>query len=84
MGTNGASGCRTNYMGSTTSRVIKSSTIPVIAVKEKKSVHLSLIHIVMPIDLTKTSRQKIDWAVKLGKQYTILLSILSWNWTMMS
>ncbi len=74
MGTNGASAVE-KFMGSTTSRVIKSSKIPVIAVK-KEVRSPKFDHIVMPIDLTKTSRQKIDWAVKLGKQYDSTIHII--------
>jgi nucleotide-binding universal stress UspA family protein len=51
------------FTGSTTSRVIKSSEIPVIAVKEKRT-EPKFDKIVLPLDLTRTSKQKIDWAVK--------------------
>ena len=46
MGTNGANGIE-QFTGSTTSRVIKSSEIPVIAVKEKE-LNLSLIRLYSP------------------------------------
>ncbi|PCJ67375.1 MAG: hypothetical protein COA58_03380 [Bacteroidetes bacterium] len=74
MGTNGANGIE-QFTGSTTTRVIKSSTIPVIAVKEKQ-ISPKFDKIVLPIDLTKTSRQKIDWAVKLGKKYNSTVHII--------
>jgi len=74
MGTNGANGIE-QFTGSTTSRVIKSSTIPVIAVKEKKT-EPRFDKIVLPIDLTKTSKQKIDWAVKMGIKYNSTIHIL--------
>jgi nucleotide-binding universal stress UspA family protein len=74
MGTNGASGIE-QFTGSTTTRVIKSSKIPVIAVKEKKT-DPKFDHIVLPIDLTKTSRQKIDWAVKLGAKYDSTIHVI--------
>lgn len=74
MGTNGANGIE-QFTGSTTTRVIKSSTIPVIAVKEKQT-NPKFDKIVIPIDLTKTSRQKIDWAVKLGAKYDSTIHII--------
>ena len=80
MGTNGASGME-QFIGSTTNRVIKSSKVPVIAVKEK---HLNpdFKNIVVPIDLTKTSRQKIDWAVKIGLKYNSTVHIIMEMMTM--
>lgn len=74
MGTNGANGME-QFTGSTTTRVIKSSELPVIAVKEKQT-NPKFDKIVIPIDLTKTSRQKIDWAVKLGVKYDSTIHII--------
>ena len=74
MGTNGVNGIE-QFTGSTTSRVIKSSKIPVIAVKEKRT-EPKFNKIVLPIDLTRTSRQKIDWAVKVGKKYNSTVHII--------
>lgn len=74
MGTNGANGIE-QFTGSTTIRVIKSSAIPVIAVKEKRT-EPKFDKIVLPIDLTKTSKQKIDWAVKVGLKYNSTIHII--------
>jgi nucleotide-binding universal stress UspA family protein len=74
MGTNGANGIE-QFTGSTTSRVIRISTRPVIAVKEKRT-DPKFDNIVLPIDLTKTSRQKIDWAVKLGQKYNSTIHVI--------
>jgi len=74
MGTNGVNGIE-QFTGSTTTRVIKSSEIPVIAVKEKQT-NPKFEKIVIPIDLTKTSKQKIDWAVKLGAKYNSTIHII--------
>ena len=63
------------FTGSTTSRVIKSSEIPVIAVKEKRT-EPKFDKIVLPIDLIKTSIQKIDWAVKVGLKYNSTIHII--------
>jgi len=74
MGTNGANGIE-QFTGSTTTRVLKSSQIPVVVVKEKQT-NPKFDKIVTPIDLTKTSRQKIDWAVKLGLKYGSTIHII--------
>jgi nucleotide-binding universal stress UspA family protein len=74
MGTNGANGIE-QFTGSTTTRVLKSSQIPVVVVKEKQT-NPKFDKIVIPIDLTKTSRQKIDWAVKLGEKYGSTIHII--------
>lgn len=74
MGTNGANGMD-QFAGSTTSRVIRSSEIPVIAVKQKQT-NPKFDKLVIPIDLTKTSKQKIDWAVKLGSKYNSTIHII--------
>jgi nucleotide-binding universal stress UspA family protein len=74
MGFNGLNGVE-QFTGSTTTRVLKSSNIPVVVVKDKR-VNPKFDNIVLPIDLTKTSKQKIDWAVKLGKQYNSTIHII--------
>lgn len=74
MGTNGSSGME-RFMGSTTRRVMASSNAPVVAVKEKHE-NPSFDNIVMPIDLTKTSKQKVDWAIKLGKKFNSTIHVI--------
>lgn len=67
MGTNGASGIE-KFIGSTTSRMIRSSNVPVVVVKEKV-INPTFNRIVLPIDLTKESKQKVSWAVKFARVY---------------
>jgi nucleotide-binding universal stress UspA family protein len=67
MGFSGASGVE-RFMGSTTTRVLKSSEVPVVIVKDVRS-NMKYEKIVLPLDLTRESRQKVDWAVHLAKQY---------------
>ncbi|MBO6515693.1 MAG: universal stress protein [Bacteroidia bacterium] len=67
MGFNGVNGVE-RFMGSTTTRVIKSSSVPVVIIKEIQS-SINYKKIVLPIDLTKESRQKVDWAVHFAKKY---------------
>ena len=55
-------------MGSTTSRVLKSATVPVVIIKDQ-SATTNYDRIVLPIDLTKESKQKVKWAIHLAKKY---------------
>lgn len=56
------------FMGSTTSRVLKAAPVPVVIVKELAS-STDYKKIILPIDLTKESRQKTTWAIHLAKKY---------------
>jgi nucleotide-binding universal stress UspA family protein len=74
MGFSGASGME-RFMGSTTTRVLKSSEVPVVVVKDVKS-SLKYEKIVLPIDLTRESRQKVDWAAHIAKQYNSEIHVI--------
>jgi nucleotide-binding universal stress UspA family protein len=67
MGYHGSSAME-QVIGSTTTRVVSSSTVPVVIIKETPS-STKYHKIVLPIDLTKESRQKVSWAIHLAKQY---------------
>lgn len=75
MGTQGASGIA-QIVGSNASRVIASSTVPVVVVKEKQYGQ-GYKNIVMPIDLTLESKQKVWWAIHLGKKYGSTIHIIA-------
>jgi nucleotide-binding universal stress UspA family protein len=62
-------------MGSTTSRVLKSSNVPVVIIKDQ-SASLSYSRIVLPIDLTRESKQKVKWAVHLAKKYSAEVHVI--------
>lgn len=74
MGTNGANGID-QFVGSTTSRVISVANCPVIAVKQKTD-KPTFDKIVLPIDLTKSSKQKVNWAIKLAQKYHSTVHII--------
>lgn len=74
MGTNGANGVE-QFMGSTTSRVLSSSHVPVVAVKDHRPNH-SFDNIVVPIDLTKSSKQKLWWAIRLAQNYGSTIHVI--------
>ncbi|MCB0735127.1 MAG: universal stress protein [Bacteroidetes bacterium] len=62
-------------IGSTTSRVLKSAHVPVVIVKDIKSTP-NYKKIVLPIDLTKESRQKVSWAIHLANKYDSQIHII--------
>jgi nucleotide-binding universal stress UspA family protein len=74
MGTNGANGVE-QFMGSTTSRVLSSSHVPVVAVKDHRPNH-SFDNIVVPIDLTKSSKQKLWWAIRFAQNYGSMIHVI--------
>ncbi|MBI1305938.1 MAG: hypothetical protein GC181_04915 [Bacteroidetes bacterium] len=74
MGFNGLSGVE-HFMGSTTMKVLKSSQVPVVIIKEFPS-SPNYKKIVLPIDLTKESRQKVWWAVHLAHKYNSEIHVI--------
>lgn len=77
MGSNGASGLE-QIIGSNASKTIMQSNVPVVVVKSGKSVN-AYQNIVFPLDLTIESRQKVKWAIHLGKSYNATIHILTYN-----
>ncbi|PHX91804.1 MAG: hypothetical protein CK532_06395 [Flavobacteriales bacterium] len=68
MGSNGASGLE-QIIGSNSSKTIQLSEVPVVVVKQNTMGVNGYKKIVLPIDLSIESRQKIDWAIYLGKKF---------------
>lgn len=77
MGTNGASGLH-QITGSNSSRVINYAQVPVVVVKEK-SIGNGYEKIVLPIDLTRESRQKVKWAIHLAKKFNSTIHVIYEN-----
>jgi nucleotide-binding universal stress UspA family protein len=77
MGTHGASGVE-RVIGSNASKVISYSTTPVIVVKTDKNPN-AYKNIVFPIDLSKESKQKVKWALHIGKAYNATIHILTYK-----
>lgn len=74
MGSNGSSGIQL-FMGSNASKVIRSATVPVIVVKERNILD-GYKKIVMPVDLTIESRQKVSWAVHLAQKFNSHIHVI--------
>lgn len=77
MGTHGASGVQ-RIIGSNASKTISYSTMPVIVVKNDKNPN-AYKNIVFPLDLSAESKQKVKWALHLGKSYNSTIHVLSFN-----
>lgn len=75
MGSHGASGLD-QIIGSNASKVISHSTVPVVVVKSAQHIN-SYKNIVFPLDLTSESRQKVNWAIHIGKAYHSTINIFT-------
>jgi nucleotide-binding universal stress UspA family protein len=80
MGTNGASGLQ-QIIGSNSSRVINYAKVPVVVVKEKSISNNGYQNIVLPIDLSRESRQKVKWAIHLAKKFDSTIHVIYENST---
>ena len=68
MGTNGSTGIKKRFIGSNALRVTRESRIPVITIKGKHHRN-GCKNIVLPLDLTKETREKVTKAVELSKLF---------------
>ena len=66
MGTHGVSGFEEFFIGSNAYRVVTSATVPVLTVQEAAD-HMGFENIVLPIDSTQHTRDKVSQAVSLAK-----------------
>lgn len=75
MGTHGATGWE-RIIGSNASRVIQISPCPVVVINEKVNQE-GYNNIVLPLDLTKETKQKVTWAVKVARYYDSMIHLVS-------
>ncbi len=78
MGTNGASGLQ-QITGSNASRVINYAKVPVVVVKDQSISKSGYEKIILPIDLSRESRQKVTWAIHLAKRFNSLIHVIYEN-----
>jgi nucleotide-binding universal stress UspA family protein len=78
MGTHGASGLQ-QITGSNASRVINYAKVPVVVVKDQSISNKGYEKIVLPIDLSRESRQKVSWAVHLAKRFNSVIHVIYEN-----
>lgn len=78
--THGASGFEELFIGSNALKIISSSDIPVITVrKELKSTDIN--NIVLPIDTTKETRQKVPLTIEIAKAFNAKIHVLAYTYT---
>ncbi len=76
MGTMGAVGLKKRIMGSNASRVVREATCPVITIKGKKH-RFGIKHILLPLDLTKETKEKVDKAIELALMYGAIIHVVT-------
>lgn len=76
MGTNGTTGTRRRFIGSNTLRIVRESKVPVITIKGKHH-RDGCKNIVVPLDLTKETREKVNKAMEFAKMYSSDIRIVS-------
>jgi nucleotide-binding universal stress UspA family protein len=77
MGTNGGKGkIRRRFIGSNALRVVRESKVPVITIKGKAH-RPGCKNIVLPLDLTKETREKVAKAIEFAKLYNSDIRIAS-------
>lgn len=75
MGTNGSVGIK-RFIGSNALRVIKEADCPVITIKGKHH-NVGCKNIVLPLDLTKESREKVNKAAEIAHYFGSTIHIIS-------
>lgn len=76
MGTNGADGIMKRFIGSNALRVVRESRVPVISLKGKPKQD-GFKNIVLPLDLTKETREKVNKAIELSRQFGAFIHVVS-------
>ncbi|HEY9083653.1 MAG TPA: universal stress protein [Vicingaceae bacterium] len=74
MGTQGAA--RGKFIGSNSLRVVKTSPCPVITIKGKKH-QKGCKNILLPLDLTKATTDKVNIGIKLAKMFNAQINVAS-------
>ncbi len=76
IGTNGASGFEKYWMGSTAVRIVQEANCPTLSIREGFNFHKNLEHILVPLNMTMNSRQKLPTAVKMAKIFNSQIHVL--------
>jgi nucleotide-binding universal stress UspA family protein len=76
MGTQGAIGLKKRFLGSNASRVVKEAECPVITIKGKEH-RFGIKHILLPLDLTKETKEKVSRAINLAHMFGSIIHVIS-------
>lgn len=80
MGTSSSSDPKDNVIGANSSRVIRNAKCPVITIGSEGH-YDGCRSILLPIDLTKESRQKVSWAIEFAKLFNSSIKVVSLLWS---
>ncbi|MCX6291715.1 MAG: universal stress protein [Bacteroidetes bacterium] len=75
MGTSGGSGIK-KFIGSNSLRVIRESPCPVITIRGKKH-RLGCKHIVLPLDLTKETKEKVMKGIEIARLFGSVINLIT-------
>jgi len=76
MGTNGSAKVRSRFIGSNALRVVRESRVPVISIKGHPA-REGFGTIVLPLDLTKETREKVNKAIELSRTFQAKVKVVS-------
>jgi nucleotide-binding universal stress UspA family protein len=76
MGTHGISGFEEFWMGSNAYRVVSSAECPVLSMRGSEKLS-DISRIVMPIDLSQTTRQKVPFTLDLAKHFNAEIHVVA-------
>jgi len=76
MGTNGDNNLKKKFIGSNALRVVRESKIPVITIKGKHH-RDGCKNIVLPLDLSKETREKVSKAIELSRHFGAAIRVVS-------
>lgn len=80
LGTASSSDPGKNIIGANTSRVIRNASCPVITIGARHHYN-GCRSILVPIDLTQESRQKVKWAVEFARMFNATVKVVSVLWS---
>lgn len=78
MGTHLKSSLKTKIIGSNALRIINEATFPVITIKQKPASN-TIKNIILPLDLTKETKQKVSYAIYFGKYFNAKVHVCTVN-----
>lgn len=77
VGTHGASGFEEFWIGSNANRIVSAAERPIITIRGGIDMNIPISRIVMPIDSTVESRQKVPFTTLLAKYYKAEIHVLT-------
>lgn len=75
-----SSSAEKHYVGNHTSKVARAAPCPVVTVSHKVTCH-NLRTILLPLDLTRETRQKVTNAIELAKRFNAKIKVMSALWS---